>query len=283
MEKHFTLIERIQFLIGKASRKTKPTQRANALKVLCEALEQIALIPESWQQSSYLNDVARVCVELGLTEKCIEVLNQALEVAQTIPYENLKAHELSKIGGCYVEAGLTGQGLELLDQALQIAKTLEDVDERDLTLCEIASEYGEIGQVDLAIEIAGLVEDKYRADSRVFGHLAARFVILERHDQVQQFIEAAYDKPSAILDAMGAYERTGDYERMLQFIDEVEPPVNKVSALASLAKAYLKADQKDKALETLDHASTIAATLQDRNYRSFAKETIASVRAQIEK
>ncbi|MBD1842554.1 hypothetical protein H6F89_03815 [Cyanobacteria bacterium FACHB-63] len=47
MEKFFTERERIEWLLSKASRKTKPTQRSNAIALLTEAIGRIQDLPNA--------------------------------------------------------------------------------------------------------------------------------------------------------------------------------------------------------------------------------------------
>ncbi|MBD2305196.1 hypothetical protein H6G17_06680 [Chroococcidiopsis sp. FACHB-1243] len=160
MENHFTIEERIQYLISKLRRKTKPIQRDSALQVLADAFQQVETISDISTKTYYLNQLAIACLEIKLTDKCLEILSQALEATQTISNCSTKVTELSKIGSMYVKLGIEDRGLELLDRALQLAMTLDNLNGRDGAFCKLAFACEEIGYHALAIEIAKLVEQK---------------------------------------------------------------------------------------------------------------------------
>ncbi|OWY68583.1 hypothetical protein B7486_25710 [cyanobacterium TDX16] len=134
MENHFTLEERIQFLISKLRKQVKSINRDNALRLLADALEQVETIADIDTKVYYLNELAIACLEIKLADKCLAILDRALEATQAISDRSKKITEFGKIGSGYVKLGIEDKGLNLLDRALQLAKTLEDVDERDYAL-----------------------------------------------------------------------------------------------------------------------------------------------------
>lgn len=160
MENHFTLEERIQFLISKLRKQVKPIHRDSALRLSADALEQVETIADIATKAYYLNELAIACIEIKLADKCLEILNRALEATQALSDRSTKITEFSKIGSGYVKLGIEDKGLNLLDRALQLAKTLEDIGERDYALCALAFACKEIGYNALAIEITKLVEEK---------------------------------------------------------------------------------------------------------------------------
>lgn len=160
MENHFTIEERIQYLISKLRRKTKPIQRDSTLQVLADTFQQVETIADVSTKTYYLNELAIACLEIKLTDKCLEILDRALETTQTISNRSTKVTELSKIGSIYIKLGIEDRGLKLLDRALQLAKTLDNLDERNNAFCRLACICEEIGYHALAIEIAKLVEQK---------------------------------------------------------------------------------------------------------------------------
>lgn len=157
MENHFTIEERIQFLISKLRKQVKPIHRDSALRLSADALEQVETIADIATKAHYLNELAIACIEIKLADKCLEILDRALETTQAIPTRITKVTELIKIGSMYVKLGIEDRGLDLLDRALQLAKTLEDVDERDYALSDLVSACEDIGYNTLAISIAKLV------------------------------------------------------------------------------------------------------------------------------
>lgn len=167
MEKFFTERERIEFLILKASKKTKPTQRSTAIALLSEAIERIKSLPDSRSRTYCLIDISKTCRDLDLKDLSLEVLAQALELVETYEDDNLKAMNLNDIGYQYINLDQTNRGFELLETAFQLATNLEDVDERDLILCDIAGNYGDLGRIDMTLKIARLIQDPYRVEFRV--------------------------------------------------------------------------------------------------------------------
>lgn len=167
MEKFFTEWERIEFLILKASKKTKPNQRSNAIPLLSEAIGRIADLPDANSRVHLLMAVATTYQDLNLKDLSLEILEQALNAVESCESESMRAGHLSNIGYQYVKLDRPIKGFELLGTALNIAANLEDVDERDLIFCEIASNYGYLGRIDTALQIARRVQDEYRITFRV--------------------------------------------------------------------------------------------------------------------
>lgn len=259
--------------------KTRPDQRARACEILSEALELAKTIEIDSRVYKFI-EIADTYAELNLTEKSLEVLNQTLETVQEMSYDGGRATQLSEVGKRFVAKGLIDRGFNLLEQALELAKIIEDVDERDLALCNIAYAYGEAGQDDFAFEIAALIEDEFRAALRVFSPLAEDCIQLGQHDRVLKIINAAEQIDSGTFvasEAIRAYATVKDYNRPLQFVDEIKSADGKISVLADIAKQHLKAGHKETALEILNRATAIAATIKDKNSRSFAHDLIDSV------
>lgn len=269
MTGQLAIARKIQDLIDSTIEKTKATERESVLQALSNALEETEKLFDSLQKVSYLNDIANSYAALGSTEKCIEVLSQALEDTQGIEYDSNKASELSKIGSTYIKLGLAEQGFDLLDQALQIAKSSKDIGEFyeiDFAFCDLAYAYGEAGRNDVALEIASLIEDEFRVVLRVFSSLAQEYVRLGQYDQVIRFIQAArttHYEMFVVGMVIKACLAVGDYDHVLQFIEMLDNPTDKISALTDLAEAHLKAGHQEKAWELLDQACAIPETAAD--------------------
>ncbi|HAZ48061.1 MAG TPA: hypothetical protein DDW76_06660 [Cyanobacteria bacterium UBA11369] len=285
MEKHFTLEEKVISLINKSLCKIKPTQRDTALQLLSNALEQAERISTFSSKTYYFNEIASAYAKLGDKEKCLEVLERAIKVAQAISDDGIKATELSKLGSNYANIGLAERGLELLDQAFQIATLVEDVDERDFSLCDVAYAYGEMGLNDLAIEIAKLIYDKFRAGLRIFDPLILDSINLAQHEQVLKFIEASEDigETWIITLAIERYTKLADYDHPLQFFERLKLPESKILVLANLAKAHLQAGNSETALKLRSQAIAIAETIKDKNSLAFARELIKSIDSSMRK
>lgn len=167
MEKFVTEQERIEFLIGKAHQKTKPTQQPSVIALLSEAIQKIKCLPNVDSRTHYLIEVANTYRILDLKDLSLAVLEEGLNNAQNCENDNVKAIDLSEIGYQFVALGLVSKGFELLETALNLATNLEDIDERDLILCDVARNYGDSGRIDLALNVARLVQDDYRVIFRI--------------------------------------------------------------------------------------------------------------------
>lgn len=165
------------------------------------------------------------------------------------------------------------------------ATLVEDVDERDFSLCDVAYAYGEIGLNDLAIEIAKLIYDKFRADLRIFDPLIQDSINLAQHEQVLKFIEASENigETWAVRRAIERYTRLADYEHPLHFIEKLKLPESKILVLADLAKAHLQAGNSETAMKLRSQALSLAETINDKNLTAFARVLIKSIDSSMKK
>jgi tetratricopeptide (TPR) repeat protein len=217
----------------------------------------------------------------------VEDLKQAIEAAQAIPDNSAKATELSAIAIEFVKSGLEKQGLEILEEALQLAQNLENADDRDLTLCDVALAYGQVGQYELAIEISQLVvTDDIRALIHVLLPLVQKCLSLRQPDQVWRLLRAAQGsnfEASVVCDVLDHYIKVGDMGHAYRLIEyshqlaqRLDSPDWKIFVLTHLARAHFSIGQNDKGLELLREANAIAEGVKDYGSGVFVQDIVDS-------
>jgi tetratricopeptide (TPR) repeat protein len=248
----------------------------------------ISMLTEPAYQVVYLASLSFLYENTDQKKESEEALCYAIKLAETFDCEWERVSCFIKLSSWYEELEFQEDSLKYLDRAFELAKLLEDQDGRDLDLCKVAEAYGRLGRDDLAIEIASLVEEKYRAAIRVFMPLiwdccrekqADRLIKLLKASKIVEgwwpLIDEAISNYGR--DADGLYPLSYDYEAALRFIEAVKGrPHDEIGGLICLAGICSRRDKKVMALELMDRAYRVALKMKPEADKIAAKEWVFS-------
>lgn len=127
-----------------ASEYAKAGQKDKAPNVLIEALQATKAIPPRNHdiKPGVLADISRAYIDAGQRDKALKILPQALQLARAVKINNV---ELKDVAVAYAKAGQ-------YKQALRVAKAIDYKPSQLDALIDMAREYTEAGQKNMALE-----------------------------------------------------------------------------------------------------------------------------------
>jgi tetratricopeptide (TPR) repeat protein len=173
---------------------------------------------------------------LDQKNKAIEILAEVRASAQAMDDVRSKSDALATLANAYAEIGN-------FEMAQQIARLIEDVYQRESAFGKIAIAYAKAGYVDKAVKLAKSMGNQ---NGTLIG-IARHYLAKEQYDQALEFVQKwnVLGMKSEI--ALG-YLKAGQPERALQLVQKG----NIEGFMPEIALGYLKAGQPERALQIVE-------------------------------
>lgn len=240
---------RLAHKMGRATSKNEVDNfdRDNALQkialILADAGQydraiQVVNPAENYFKDKALIEIAGKLIAAGQKGKALEILSQVLrpllkDIDKEYDDAGYRARRVSEVAVKYGQAESKDKAAKLLEKALKSAKAVRKFTERDDALHEVAISYAEIGLYDEAIQVAQTNNFEY-SKIKPLADIGVEMVRAGSDNQVGQVVKAIQ---AAHLD------------------DRAEL---KADGLLAIADAYLKAGQRDAAVNLLSIGFDIA-------------------------
>jgi len=260
----------------------KVEKNDRAGEILDDALEAAAEIEHHEERIRAFAETANLYFEVGRKDKAIETYDQAKTEAEVL--DNIhRDYFLGATAIGFLQAG----SLELADRALDLvndktqtasclagfARVLWDREERAEAL----------EALDEAYAILKSEHEKETRDSRAKNALYATIAVLyARFEKPDRGIEIAQENNnedeqySALAQIAQVMELAGDDDKAHQAIKAIPDDVNRMFGLIGLSGAADRAGNKEKAIEILQEASTMADSVDRLSSRSGAYNELAA-------
>jgi tetratricopeptide (TPR) repeat protein len=240
-----------------ASKYAKIGEKGKATELLSQALTDATAVTDTLRKADALAEIARTSAAVGEYE-------QALQITNTISDPYVKEKALAAIASNYAEIGQ-------YDQALQIAQAIESAGFKADVLATIARQYVKAGQLDQARQLAETIPD-HRLGRGVLADIADAYAKAGHQEQAASLFsriedrrDAHWEERYAVMVGMVAlYARAGLYDPALRIANLIGDEAEKASALATVARRFAEAGQKEKAAEILFHALEAAKTVEEK-------------------
>jgi len=170
-------------LIGIASHLTQSGQTQLVPQVLERAGESVSAMDEALESenaSTKVNHMLRIAsqfAEVGQDRRAKELLDQTLPKIRTLankPFPSEKTSQLVKTAIQYAALDQKNKAIEILAEVRASAQAMDDVRSKSDALAKVANAYAEIGNFEMAQQIARLIEDVYQRES-AFGKIAIAY------------------------------------------------------------------------------------------------------------
>ena len=195
-------------------------------------------------------------------------LDQAWQFTQTITNPSVKIQTLRELAKKYAKTGNLVKANQVLTQAFEIDKANQD-GYGSFSIPNYAGGYTEIGQYQRGIELLNSLQDDYlKADAR--RAIAKAYFNLGNYAKALEIVKPI---PNGILMPIPEYgdpkvellgditlkaAQIADYDLALEAANSLSEGDDRVYALRSIAKEYIKVGQKDKAADILNQAIQVA-------------------------
>lgn len=249
-------------------------QKQQAAEVVSQALQAAELIEDAVSKVERLAQIASLYAQVGEKAKAIAVSSQALQIANQIRELDKKAALLAKLSVTYERIQQKALADSIFTQALQIAQTIDNEDSKAKTLATLAITSASIKPSDQVLRLIGIIADT-PTQASALTQMAKGYAQAGKQQQARQALNQAFaviqtaktskDKARILSDIAIESIQIAQYDRALaaaQIIDATEEDSPKALTLARIAKAYVKAGQKEKAIAILSQALLAAKETQ---------------------
>ena len=246
--------------IAEAYGKLEKTDEAVAL--LQQALAAAETLDNSSSKAYALREIAEAYGKLEKTDEAVALLQQAFAAAETFDDSYPKADALSAIAKATGKLEKTDEAVALLQQALAAAETLDNSSSKAYALREIAEAYGKLEKTDEAVALlqqalaAAETIDNSSSKAETLREIAKATGKLEKLDKALALLEQ-------ILAAAETIDDSGDIVNTIRAMETD----SKINVLITIAEAYGKLEQPDKALALLEQAFATANILDDSSIK----------------
>ncbi len=304
--------EKASLLANIAVQYTAIGQSEQALKILDQALPLTEAMTNECAQATPLTKVAGGYILAGQEAKGNKLLAQAIQLAHTqtlancsgsgtSPDESLlnRASEYAEAGyydlaveiitevnhpvmtpiamvevaGHYAKAGEDEQATKVLNQALEMAQRIDEAEYRTLTLRGIASHLIQAGQTEQVPQVLERVLESVSAINEAQSRDYAALKLSHMLAIARQFAEVGQERrASELLDQSLPKIRT---------LADKPFALEKTLNLVETAVQYAALEQKNRAVETLAEARTLAQAIEEPQTRSHAIAWVADGYAEI--
>ncbi len=213
---------------------------------LDQALQVVQTIQEESTKVSALVEIANNLIATEQPDNVESILEQALELVNRAEDANFKASALTSIAQSYHEFGQQNQAVDFLDRAAKIS----DIDNDKLA--NIAQQYWQTGQEDKATKIAMNLPD---ANQNVLAHIIIQKAKRGESSQALQlvpFFKEMDRKMFAPKYIAEEYVEIGSREPLSEIVTTIKDAESRETFLATIAENYIKNDQYDAALTTVE-------------------------------
>ncbi|MEB3830674.1 tetratricopeptide repeat protein [Phormidium sp. CCY1219] len=260
-------------------------ERQKALQLAINALESVAAISDSYQQSFLLQEIVPEYLKWQLYPAAIQGAQQiesverqrillqeiainaaengeyniAVEAAEILP-SNLAALAVE-----YQNGGETQRAGELLQQGIETANALELPDAKFDLLAAIALAYAQIGQPTKAEELFSqaleFAKNNVGDGSYIWTTVFQRYLQAKEYDLAERIAKSIADKSfqdTALRELVTTYLAAGEEAAAFRAMEAFAQPQPKVRLLLDIADNAIRSGKTNRALDMLDIAFQVA-------------------------
>lgn len=240
-------------LIGIAEHLTQAGQTEQVPQVLERALESVSAMDEAHKSenaSMKVNHMLRIAsqfAQVGQDRRAKELLDQTLPKIRTVadkPFSSEKTSQLVKTANQYAALEQKNKAIEILAEVRTVAQAMDEARSKSDALAKVANAYAEIGNFEIAEEIARLIEDVYQRES-AFGGIAIAYAKAGYADKAVKLAKSMGNQNGTLIGIARHYLAKEQYDQALQFVQKW----NVKGLMSEFALGYLKAGQPERALE----------------------------------
>lgn len=249
-------------------------QKQQAAEVVSQAFQAAELIEDAVPKVERLAQIAILYAEVGEKAQAIAASSQALQIANQIREVDKKATLLAKVSVTYEKIQQKELADSVFTQALQIAQTIDNEDSKAKTLATLAIASASIKPYEQVLRLISTIADT-PTQASALTQIARGYAPAGQRQQAHQALDQAFsviqtaknskDKARILSDIAIESIQIAQYDRAFataQMIDATEEDSPKALTLARIAKAYIKAGKKEKAIAILSQALPAAKATQ---------------------
>jgi tetratricopeptide (TPR) repeat protein len=249
-------------MLGIASQFAEVGQQRRAKELLDQTLPKIrTLASKPFPLEKTLNLVVAAVQYAALEQnnKAIETLAEAKTAAQAIEEPQIRNNAIARVAGGYAEIGD-------FEMAQQIAHSLKSVSEREQAFRGIALAYAKAGYSEQALKLAKSIG----SPNVTFGGIVRHYLQNGQYDQALEIVQqnALSDLLS---DVAVAYLEAGQPERALEIAKSIESSPDTIHhkdwRFSAIAPGFAK-------LGNLEQALQVAQDIKDKSYKAQALTAI---------
>ena len=217
----------------------------------------------SYGKTRTLAGIARLYAESGQRDRARSTLARAILAETGIRGAAFKTKALTEIARTYIALGDTIQASQMLGRSLHYAQSIvyEDVNNQAWDFQPLAMYYGQVGQLDKALEIAGTISaDYYRSATfaEIAKDLADQGDIERAHKLVLDRVSEPEIKARVLAEIGWRSAQQGQSDRVIPLFTEAVGQANLISdqnrrmvALSPILIQYAQAGYPDRALQEI--------------------------------
>lgn len=217
----------------------------------------------SYGKTRTLAGIARLYAESGQRDRARATLARAILAETGIRGAAFKTKGLTEIARTYLTLGDTIQASQILGRSLHYAQSIvyEDVYNQAWDFQPLAIYYGQVGQLDKALELAGTISaDYYRSDTfaQIARNLADQGDIERAHKIVLDRVSETEVKAKVLAEIGLKAAKQGQTDRVIPLFTEalrhanlISDPNGRMVALSPILIQYAQAGYPDRALQEI--------------------------------
>ncbi|WP_254563733.1 lipopolysaccharide assembly protein LapB [Oscillatoria sp. HE19RPO] len=217
----------------------------------------------SYGKTRTLAGIARMYIQTGQRDRARSTLARAILAETGIRGAAFKTKGLTEIARTYIALGDTIQASQMLGRSLHYAQSIvyQDVYNQAWDFQPLAIYYGQVGQLDKALEIAGTISaDYYRSETfaDIAKNLADQGNIERAHKLVLDRVSDTELKAKVLAEIGWRSAKQGQSDRVIPLFTEALRQANLISdqnlrmiALSLILIRYAEAGYPDRALQEI--------------------------------
>jgi len=231
-----------------------------ALKYYNQALQVCRITQNRDTEAIILSNIGEVYKFIGQSQQALTYYEQSLLIAREVKNRQSEAITLSNIGSVYQGTGQYQQALLYFQQALQIAREVNATRNEAITLLNMGNVYGELGQPERALEVLNQALNIVR-------------VLRDRNEEATTFnnIATIYWKTGRPQQALEVNEQALAIQR------ELKNRRGEATTLNNMGLIYWDMGQPDQALQFFSMALPIHQAIQEKDGQAKTLNNMASV------
>ncbi|MGL5196774.1 MAG: tetratricopeptide repeat protein [Chroococcales cyanobacterium] len=249
-------------LVNRLVEQGEGSQAASVLDAAVEVSQSLDS-EYSYGKTRTLAGIARLYAESGQRDRARSTLARAILAETGIRGAAFKTKGLTEIARTYIALGDTIQASQILGRSLYSAQSIvyEDVNNQAWDFQPLAIYYGQAGQLDKALEIAGTISaDYYRSQTfaEIAQDLADQGNIEKAHKLVVDRVSEPEIKARVLAEIGLRSAQQGQTDRVIPLFTEAVRQANLISdqnrrmvALSPILIQYAQAGYPDRALQEI--------------------------------
>ena len=199
--------------------------------------------------SQALIEIAEKYTAVGHTEQALSVLSTASESVTAQSQPSPQPEVVARLALAFLEAGN-------VHQAYQLTDTITVPDRRAQTLMQLAFRHADMGEIDLALQIAETLTETlsdpsgFARQAEIYRHLA--LISLEQDNPEQalklaQAITIPEQQAATLLPLALSHAKTGHIERAIHIAGLLSEPSQQAKVFGRIAQTYLEQGDVEQA------------------------------------